>query len=278
MTCCIAVITQNGEVVLVSDKMIGSSTIEGEPMGLLKVEQVHADWWALFSGTVSLAGDLFTRLKAALPQGPLDVLNADAYLSTVMYEKWQADTERRFLRPEGYDTSTFRDEAPQKMPAATYDKVRDARLRYYVDAGVILAGFDGKGTPHILSCYGFDTTDHEAYVPANHDMAGYYAIGSGAGGALWMMSYKDVGPLMSLTDAAYYAVEGKYYGELGQGVGELTDLIIIRPKKKAWLINTREVEKRYVPICEKLRPRKLKKKHRKQLYKVRYVKDYGSEF
>jgi hypothetical protein len=272
MTCCIAAITQNGDIVLVSDKMIGSPIIEGEPLGLLKVEQVHEDWWVLFSGAVSLAGDLFGRLKAALPKGPIEALNADAYLSTVIYEKWQDDTERRYLRPEGYDTATFRDEAPKKMTPASYDKVRDARLRYVLEVGVILAGFDGNGTPHILSCYGFDTYDHEAFVPANHDMAGYYAIGSGAGGALWMMSYKDVGPQMPLNDAAYYAVEGKYYGELGQGVGESTDLIIIRHKKKAWLINTKEVEKRFIPICDKLRPRKLKKKQRKELYKVRYVK------
>lgn len=271
MTCCIAALA-SGYIVLVSDKMVGTSIIQGEPEGLLKVGQVHDDWWALFAGDVDLPGDLLARLKAAFPPGPLSVNMADAYLSTTMFEKWNQDTERRFLRPEGYTSETFRDVAPKTMTEAVYKQVRDKRNNYSLEAAVILTGFDGDGTGHILSCYGFDDVDHKQFVPANHDMTGYYAIGTGAASAMWMMSYKDVGPLMSPIDVAYYAVEGKYYAELGQGVGECTDLIVLRHKKR-WLgYNTRVVNKSFIPVCEKLRPRKLRKKYRNKLLNARPVK------
>jgi hypothetical protein len=273
MTCCIAAIASGGShIVLVSDKMLGSSAIRGKPNGLLKVHQVHDEWWALFAGDPSLAGDLFAGLQRLLPPGPLTVETAEAYLSTTMFEKWVSDTERRFLIPEGYDTESFRSEAPRRMRPGIYERVRTLRLAYELDAALLLTGFDSDGKPHILSCAGYDDTDHTKHVPANHDMAGYFAIGTGAPGALWMMKYKEVGATMRFRDVAYYAVEGKYYGELGQGVDGSTDLVVIRRKRKSMFVDPRWIEKTYLPISVKLRPRKLKEKNRRKLRKLKCEK------
>jgi len=267
MTCCIAALAAGGEaIVLVADKMIGNSVIQGEPQGLLKYDAIHRDWWVMFAGDVPVAGDLIGRLKAAFPKGSLDAQNVDAYLSTVLFEKWRDDTERAYLRKEGYDHAGFRDEAPKKMLATDYADLRNRVMHRSLYAELIVAGFDGDGNGHILSCSGLSNSSQ--FVPSNHDMSGYYAIGTGAAGAMWMMSYKDVGSLMDTRDVAYYAVEGKYYGELGEGVGECTDLIVLRHNKKALCVNTRIVEKHMMPICDKLRPRKLGKKERKRLKKV----------
>jgi len=187
----------------------------------------------------------------------------------VLAEKWSDDTERAYLRKEGYDHASFRDEAPKKMLPADYAELRNRVMQRNLYAELIVAGFDGDGNGHILSCSGL--TGSSQFVPWNHDMGGYYAIGTGANGAMWMMSYKDVGPLMDQQEVAYYAVEGKYYGELGEGVGQCTDLIVLRHNKKAFCVNTRIVEKRIMPVCKKLRPRKLSKKLRKRL-KIRGVK------
>ena len=72
---------------------------------------------------------------------------------------------------------------------------------------------------------------------------------------------------MKMRDAAYYAVEGIYYAELGSGVGESTDLILIRPTKKAFCVDARSVDEAIIPICRKLRPGKLNKKFRRKLYR-----------
>jgi hypothetical protein len=274
MTCCIAALSRDA-IVLVSDKMIGSSLIQGEPQGLLKMARIHKDWWALFAGRVDLPGDFTDRFRKAFPPGALSLSNVDAYLSTTMTEKWLSDTERRYLLPEGYDSARFRDEAPKKMTDAVYQEVRDNRNAYDLDAAIVVAGFDGEGTGHILSCYGYDDIDHKKFVPANHDMTGYYAIGTGAATAMWMMSYKDVGPQMKTPAVAFYAVEGKYYAELGQGVGECTDLIVIRHCRPALLYNTRLVDKVFIPIAKKLRPRKLTRKQRRKINRVKTTTSDG---
>ncbi len=274
MSCCIAAIASGGShIILVADKAVGSSVGQGELNGVLKLDQVHDDWWSLFSGDPSLAGDLFARLKRALPSGPLSAENVDSYLSATMFEKWVCDTERRFLLPEGYDTESFQSEAPRRMRPGIYERVRTLRLAYELDASILLAGFDGEGQAHILSCTGFDDELHTKHVPANHDLAGYFGIGAGASGALWMMNYKNVGPYMSYVDVAYYAVEGKYYGERGHRDGELTDLTVLRHKKKPQSVNAHWLGKTFIPVCEKLRPRKLKNKNRKRLDKFKFSKN-----
>lgn len=267
MTCCIAALADRA-IILVSDKMVGTPIIQAEPRGLIKAARIHKDWWALYAGRADLPGELTARLKAAFPRGPLTVGNADAYLSTTLEEKWMSDTERHLLKPEGYSTATFRDEAPKKMPESVYNDVRRRRNEYALDAAVLLAGFDDNGNGHILSCYGFDSVDHDRFVPANHDLAGYYAIGTGAATAMWMMSYKDVGPALKPLAVAYHAVEGKYYAELGSGVGECTDLIVLRHNEDPVAYNTQMVNKFFIPIAQRLRPRKFKKQLRKKLERI----------
>jgi hypothetical protein len=272
MTCCVAAIANSGNaIILVSNKMIGTSTIHGGPPGVIKGEAIHKDWWALFSGEVSLAGGIFSRLRGNFPSGAVSIYDASDALSTTLFERWQSDTERAYLRKEGYTSDTFRDEAPKKMPESIYNDLRERRLRHTLKAEIIVAGFDEQGVGHILSCNGFVGPDQ--FVPANHDTAGYFAIGSGARGAMWMMSYRDVGPQMKRRDVAYYAVEGKYYGELGSDVHESTDLVIIRPNEKAFCVSTLVVDEAIIPICRKLRPGKLNKKYRRKLRrKVRGIR------
>jgi hypothetical protein len=272
MTCCVAAIASGGNaIILVSDKMIGTSNNRGERHGITKGEAIHKDWWALFAGDVSLAGDIFSRLKSHFPDGELSIYDARDALSTTLFEKWQSDTERAYLKKEGYTSETFRDEAPKKMAEEIYHEIRERRLRHSLKAEILVAGFDEQGTAHILSCNGFVGPDQ--FVPANHDSEGFSAIGSGADGAMWMMSYRDVTRNTKRRDAAYYAVEGIYYAELGSGVGESADLVIIRPNKKALWVGARAVDKTIVPICRKLRPGELNKKHRRKLKrKVRGIK------
>jgi hypothetical protein len=272
MTCCVAAIANGGNaIILVSDKMIGTANKRGEPHGITKGEAIHKDWWALFAGDVSLAGDIFSRLKAHFPDGALSIYDARDALSTTLFEKWQSDAERAYLRKEGYTSETFRDEAPKKMAEEIYNEIRERRLRHSLKAELIVAGFDEQGTAHILSCNGFVGPDQ--FVPANHDSEGFCAIGSGADGATWMMSYRDVTRNTRRRDAAYYAVEGIYYAELGSGVGESADLVMIRPNKKALWVGAREVDNFIIPICRKLRPGNLSKKYRRKLKrKVRGIK------
>jgi hypothetical protein len=63
MTCCIAALSRDA-IILVSDKMVGTPVIQGEPQGLLKVARIHKDWWALFAGNVDLPGDSEKRSRA----------------------------------------------------------------------------------------------------------------------------------------------------------------------------------------------------------------------
>ena len=179
MTCCIAALAKDGSIVLVSDKMVGNAVIQGEPEGVQKIEAIHRDWWALFSGEVSLAGDLFSRLRTAFSDRGLSVDEASMLISKTLYEKWESDTEWAYLRKNGFTTESFRDDAPGKMLEPDYEHLRSLRNRHALNIDIIVAGFDAHGKGHILSCHGDNAPGQ--FVTSNHDMLGRYAIGSAPG-------------------------------------------------------------------------------------------------
>jgi hypothetical protein len=81
---------------------------------------------------------------------------------------------------------------------------------------------------------------------------------------------------MGAREAVLYALEAKYWGEEAPGVGEDTDIRIIRGGHDDIVIGDDRIEEKLIPICHALRPRQLRayKKHLKTLNELDELKEF----
>jgi hypothetical protein len=91
------------------------------------------------------------------------------------------------------------------------------------------------------------------------------------------MSLRDLSPDTGAREAVLYTLEGKYWGEEASGVGEDTDIRVIRSGKDDIVFGLDRIEERLIPICHALRPRRLQSfsAHLKTLNELDEMKDFA---
>jgi len=266
MTCCVAALARTG-IVLVSDRMLTTGMITTEP-DVGKGAQAHQDWWALFAGDTSRSVDIVLRLQDTQAQGSISRDDAAKWLREATYWRWSNEAESIHLAPLGFSSIAdfLRDGRAQLGDDLFYETMQRYRA-HSMDVYLMLAGFDKDGEKHIFGIQGERGMGYEKLVTYPFDSPGYHAIGSGSYAALYMMGYKNVSIGMPLKRVAYYAYEGKYFGELAAGVGTDTDMFILRRDTDPFRV-TDKMENKLVKICQKIEPRTLRKKDKKRLRKA----------
>ena len=259
MTVCVAALADHRKaIVLAADKMVGLGAIESEA-DIQKILALRKDWWVMLAADdISPAFDIVDharkRLKNARALGIDDVM--DAVVKSYQ-EKRLKQAEAIYLAPRGWKLSEFNsrrvgDVIPQNLRAELDFQMHAHRL----SLSLLVAGFDRNGQGHIFSVYDYDNRGDAR----RHDIPGYHAIGSGSQAAIYMMAYRDVSPVMPVRRMIFHVIEGKYFGELASGVGERTDLYIIRPGKPRIKIIEKAIEEKLIKLCQRLEPRLLDQK------------------
>ena len=261
MTCCVAALCDKGKsVVLVADKMIGTPMIEGEPE-ITKILWLHPDWRIMIAGDdICPAFPIIASAKERLRRhrGRLTV----EHVMDCVYECYSKEREKVaeavYLKPRGWTISTFNSRASVGIiPKRTRKELGDKFSNQKLEVTFLIAGFDGSGKGHIFS---LDEYEHRGH-PRKQDIPGFHAIGSGGPGAIYMMTYRDVSSSMPLRLMIYYALEGKYFGELAGSVGTRTDLLILRSGKPPFKIKEKVLDKKLFRLCQKIQPRNLTQSH-----------------
>jgi hypothetical protein len=120
----------------------------------------------------------------------------------------------------------------------------------------LVAGFDRRLSPPGKI---FRVSSEDRGAPTRCDIPAFAAIGSGAIVAEFMMFYRDVSLKLPVRAAVYYALEAKYFGEQASGVSGATDLFVLLFDGTTMVIiqidDEKTIEKKLIPICEKLEPR-----------------------
>jgi hypothetical protein len=98
-----------------------------------------------------------------------------------------------------------------------------------------------------------------------HDIPGFYSIGSGGIGAMYMLYYREMSYKKPAREAVYYAMEAKLFGEQASGVGEQTDLYVATSDSKFVSLSEDTVDKKLVSVWNMLRPHWIGKKSREIL-------------
>jgi 20S proteasome alpha/beta subunit len=259
MTCCVAALADYGKsIVLVADKMIGLGMIETEP-DISKIIVLQKGWRVLISGDdVAPAYPIIEAAKKSLI-GPKkynvgEVMNA-------VYNAYSAErlaaADSSYLKPAGIkslDLIGGRDKLPESIRIELINKMAGFKL----EVSLLVAGFDSNKKGYIFSV----DDDQVRGRPQRQDITGWHAIGSGAGGAMYMMAYRALSPSMPLRAVLYYAVEAKYFGEKASGVGVKTDVLIMRSDKESFRIKETTLEDKIFPLCARMEPRSLVDKNK----------------
>jgi len=166
------------------------------------------------------------------------------------YEKKRLEeAEALYLTPTGWDVETFKD-AADKLP--DYGEIRSKMGEYSLPVELMVAGFS-EGLGYIFSLNG---TGAQKGLIQRHDIPGFYAIGSGSYGALYMMYYREMSFREKARAAAYYVMEAKLFGEQAGGVGEGTDMYCETADGKFICFDEEgTIEKKFIRVWSKLRPK-----------------------
>ncbi len=189
------------------------------------------------------------------------ILDAMKIVYKAYREKRQEDAERLFLVPAGYlDYSTFLKSGPSQLSPTAFAELHTKVRDYELELELMVAGFDQRDTGQIFSCESIE----QRGIPRRHDL-GYYAIGSGAPNALYILQHREYGPKMPVRHALYCAVEAKFYGEDSPTVGYRTDTFVWSvdahgsPQERP--ITEKTVDKELNRISRALEPKDLTERH-----------------
>jgi 20S proteasome alpha/beta subunit len=267
MTVCVAAICDNGKtIILVSDKMIGTGFIESEP-DINKLLTLHKDWWALIAADdISPIFDIIDYAKGAIREkkraaalasdSPLSLQDAMDVIREAYEKKRMEQAESLYLKPIGWDIASFNASAGGPNCLPDFGEIKARIADYSLDIELLVAGFS-EGTGYLFSLIG-----REGSIINRHDIPGFYAIGSGGIGAIYMMYYRDMSYKKLTREAVYYAMEAKLFGEQASGVGEKTNLYIATADGKFTPLGENTIEKKLISVWNKLRPKWIGKESR----------------
>jgi len=256
MTCCVACICDNGKtIVSVADRMVGVGFIESE-LDISKMLELHNGWRVLLSGDdITPVFDIIDYAKEYLQKNKVadaDFITLQLAMDAVRegHEKKRIeDAESLFLKPTGWDIASF-NVGGHILP--DYGELKSKINEYSLSIELMVTGFS-EGHGYIFSLSG---TGEQRGLIQRHDIPGFYAIGSGAYGALFMLYYREMSFREKAREAAYYTMEAKLFGEQAGGVGEGTDMYVSTADGKSIpLDEDKTIEEKLVKVWYKLRPR-----------------------
>jgi hypothetical protein len=224
MTICIAAICQKGaSAVVCADRQVTVPSLN------LEVERAKSKMVEFAPGRVAMsAGDalaadeicLQTKAKLA-PLKDCDVV-ATAKASLDSYIQFRQDiAEQRYLRPIGYDWPRFHEYGQRQMPPQIYMSVLQQLGSLDLGCDLLLAGFIGdKARMASISSPGM-----LRWV----DGMEFYAIGSGAQHAITSILLAGYSTCWDESRAVAEVYAAKRNAERAPGVGNVTDLKVIKP-------------------------------------------------
>jgi len=237
MTLCIAALCEGGRtLVMAADSMASLGFVCAE-LDIHKVRRIHRNWWVMIAGDdIVPVFDILEWTKKQLHEESEHTYEEVSGALLVNYQRKRLTlAEQAVLLPRGISLSEFRNNGVNLLPRETFARLDNAVQNFEFPLKLLLGGFDREGNGYIASV-------HEPGYLERHDIPGFHAIGNGQYGALYMMYYRKMSVSMSLLDCLYYTYEANRYGYEAGGIGNKTEIYILRHNSEIQLLNEAAVE------------------------------------
>ena len=223
MTICIASICQNKYAIIASDRMITVSlpNIEFERR-VAKILELSKSCVVVTAGSALAHTELFRNTKTEIEKEQIKPISGIVEITKESYRKErEKKIEEEITKPIGLSLEDYyarqRAMAPE-LTGGIFQKI--AEYDYYL--WLIIAGVDDSGA-HIYSIENPGTSEC-------FDAIGYHAIGSGEYHAISTFISNEYEEDISLKKGLLLTYEAKKRSEKAQGVGEMTDLLLVSKK------------------------------------------------
>jgi 20S proteasome alpha/beta subunit len=226
MTVCVGAICDGGTAAVVAaDKMVTFGPpmmLQTEPAALTKITSITKECVILFSGSVPDGEEVVIRSKpklAGTTKPPIAQVGEAVKLAYA--ELKRVRVEETLLKPLlGVDFTGFQALVSQSSSSQILQQLVGMIMQHNLQLDVLVAGIDDSGS-HL-----FVVTHPGILLPI--DTTGFAAIGSGGLHAAVRMSLGKHTRMAPLVEAAHSVYEAKKAAEVAPGVGNLTDMAIIK--------------------------------------------------
>jgi ATP-dependent protease HslVU (ClpYQ) peptidase subunit len=221
MTVCIAGISQGNTLIAVCDMMVSTGEFSADNMAL-KFRDIHNDWKAMFAGNdITQIAPLLEKAKRRLDGSKTRELNE---VENVMRQCFQEELIRKqndlVLARYGLNMQSFLDTGLNRFGEAVFTSMKYQLDQVSLACEFLVFGMDKSRIAHIF-------TVEDPGIVSNHDLYGFWAIGSGANRALSSLFFQQYRTSILEWEAIYYIAEAKFMAE-GGSVGADSLIIIYR--------------------------------------------------
>jgi ATP-dependent protease HslVU (ClpYQ) peptidase subunit len=224
MTVCIAAFFENDSIIAVSDMMVSTGDFSADDLAI-KNRELHPQWRVMISGNdltrllpvVDAIGEALDKSKKYTYQEVQRIAKL-AYQGELRSQIQDAILSRYNL--------TYKTLFQLRADDPIYSDLRFQMAEATLGFTLLFFGHDGKHRPHIF------TVENPGNV-CNHDLIGFWAIGSGSNRAMSSLFAHPYNCTDSLWKATYIAYEAKFMAESAGGVGKETVSVVMRPDGKA---------------------------------------------
>ncbi|MBA7613201.1 hypothetical protein ES703_20446 [subsurface metagenome] len=254
MTVGIAVLCNNAkEVAVACDRMITATypPIEFEH-GIPKLDKIGETCVVLTAGDALAHAEICREVQARISvlTRPRVAGITEEIRATYVLQR-QKTIIQRFLEPRGWTLQQFYEEHARRLHPDLFLKIDNDIATYDYGLSLIVAGVD----PDEAHIYGIR---HPGEVDC-YDSLGYHSIGIGLMHAVSSLVANGCEPTVSSKMAAYLVYEAKRNAENAPGVGQYTDMAIIR-EGEIHIITNEEIsllqqiyDTRRIPLTEEFK-------------------------
>jgi hypothetical protein len=222
MTVCIAGMCSNDTIIAMCDMMISTDYFSADNMAL-KFRDIHKDWKVMFAGNdISRVIPLVGRAVDILRGGTgLSRTAVEAAMRTAFQEQLIEKQTDIVLARYGLTMPQFVTTGLSTFGEAIFSAMKYQLDQTQLDCSFLVFGRDEVGDAHIF-------TIEDPGIACNHDLYGFWAIGSGANRALSSLFFQQYNVATPEWRAIYCIAEAKFMAE-GGSVGDKT-LVLIKRK------------------------------------------------
>lgn len=229
MTVCVGALCEGGNAVVVAaDKMVtfgAPMSLQMEPPVLKKITQITEECVVLFSGSVPDAEEIIAAAKQQIKGlGKLPTSNVAEAVKNAYTALKAKRVQETILGPLiGADFVKFQSLLVQSASSQMLQQLLAMVMQHNLQTEALVAGVDDLGA-HL-----FAVAHPGVLLPM--ETTGYAAVGSGGIHAAVRLSLGQHNKVAPLLDTVYNVYEAKKAAEVAPGVGQMTDLAIIKNGK-----------------------------------------------